>query len=145
MYSLVNTFNYTNAAGIDVESNPLHAIQLEPGLKFIWNLKNGWQPYAGVSIVWNIMDKTDFHVNDVSLPEISVQPFVKYGLGVRKAWGERFTGYLQTYLTNGGRTGIGLQAGFRWALGKETNSTLSKTGSHTPIKPKANIVLSSMK
>ena len=117
-YSFVNTFDYRNAAGIDISNDPLHAIQIEPGIKFIGNLKNGWQPYASVSVVWNIMDKTHFHANEVALPEMSVKPFVKYGVGVRKSWGERFTAYFQTYFTNGGRNGVGLQAGFRWTIGK---------------------------
>ena len=73
-YSFVNTFDYTNAAGVRIESDPLHAIQLEPGFKFIGNLENGWQPYTGVSVVWNIMDKTQFKANDTSLPELSVKP-----------------------------------------------------------------------
>ena len=117
-YSFVNTFNYRNSAGVSIHSDPLHAIQIEPGIKFIANLKNGWQPYAGVSMVWNILDKSRLTANNVSLPGISVDPYVRYGIGVRKAWGERFTGFTQAYVTNGGRNGIGLQAGFRWAIGK---------------------------
>ena len=117
-YSFVNTFDYTSAQGARVTSDPLHAIHIEPGIKFIGNLKNGWQPYMGISMIWNVMDKTRFMANEVYLPELSIKPFVKYGVGLRKSWGERFTGYLQTYITNGGRNGVGLQAGFNWALGK---------------------------
>ena len=117
-YSFVNTFNYTNAAGVRIKSDPLHAVQLEPGIKFIGNLKHGWQPYAGVSVVWNILDESNVKANDVSLPEMSVKPYVKYGIGVRKTWGERFTGFLQAGFTSGGRNGAGFQFGFRWALGR---------------------------
>jgi len=135
-YSFVNTFDYTNAAGVRINSDPLHAIQLEPGLKIIGNLKNGWQPYASVSMVWNIMDKTHFYANDVSLPELSVKPFVKYGVGVRKSWGERFTGYFQCFIMNGGRNGVGLQSGFNWAIGKAPSSTKTsyKQSQKTEIK-----------
>ncbi len=136
-YSFVNTFDYTSAAGVRIDSDPLHAIQLEPGFKFIGNLNNGWQPYAGVSVVWNIMDKTHFTANDVSLPELSVKPFVKYGVGIRKTWGKRFVGYLQTFLTNGGRNGIGFQAGFRWTLGKNPAKYTNSTGEKKYIKAKA--------
>lgn len=117
-YSLVDTFNYKNAANVRIKSNNLNAIQMEPGLKFILNLKNGVQPYAGVSVVWNLMDKTEFMANDVSLPNLSIKPFVKYGLGVRKIWGETTTGFAQTYLTGGGRNGVGFQAGCRIRVGK---------------------------
>jgi len=141
-YSFVNTFDYTNAAGVRMSSNPLNAIQLEPGIKFIGNLKNGWQPYAGVSVVWNIMDKTEFHANNVALPELSVKPFVRYGIGVRKTWGEVCTGFLQTYFTSGGRNGVGLQAGFRFTLGKGGLGSL-KSSNNMPELPKTQINLSS--
>ena len=117
-YTLVNMFDYHNAAGVKISSDPLHAVTLEPGIKLIGNLKNGWQPYAGASIVWNVMDKTKFKANDVALPDMSVKPYVKYGVGIRKSWGERLTGFFQVYMTNGGRNGVGLQAGLRWSIGK---------------------------
>lgn len=143
-YSFVNTFDYKNAAGVSINSDPLHAIQLEPGIKFIGNLKNGWQPYLGVSMVWNIMDNTQFMANDVSLPSLSVDPYVKYGLGVRKTWGERFTGFFQTYITNGGRNGVGLQAGFSWMLGKEPAANKKATGK-TPTLEKTKITINNVK
>ena len=143
-YSFVNTFDYTNSAGVRMDSDPLHAIQIEPGIKFIGNLKNGWQPYAGVSFIYNIMDRTHFRANDVALPNLSVNPYVKYGVGVRKTWGERFTGFFQTYLTNGGRNGVGLQAGLRWAIGKESTNEISKNAKTPELKP-TQITLSSNK
>lgn len=117
-YTFVNTFDYTNSAGVKIKSDPLHAIQIAPGLKFIGNLKNGWQPYVSLQMVWNLIDKTKFMANEVSLPEMSVKPYFQYGLGVQKRVGERFTGYGQAMIRNGGRNGIALQFGFRWALGK---------------------------
>ena len=140
-YSFVNTFDYTNAAGVKMNSDPLNAIQVEPGIKFIGNLKNGWQPYAGISVVWNIMDKTNFHANNVSLPELSVKPYVRYGVGVRKTWGEVCTGFLQTYFTNGGRNGVGIQGGFRFTLGKGGLSSI-KTSNNMPELPATKIMLS---
>ncbi len=120
-YSFVNSFDYTTTSNVKVSSSPLHAITFEPGIKFIANLKNNYQPYAGVSFIFNFLDKTNFQANDVSLPDLSVKPFVKYGVGVRKLWGERVTGFVQTYVTNGGRTGIGFQAGLNMLLGGKKN------------------------
>ena len=140
-YSFVNSFDYTNASGVKISSDPLHAIQVNRNVKIIANLQNGWQPYASAGMVWNIMDKTHYKANDVSLPELSVKPYVKYGVGVRKTWGERFTGFLQTFLTHGGRNGVGIQIGFRWSLGKADNKNSASTsgqkkyiaGSNIPV------------
>ena len=118
-YSFVNTFSYTNAAGAKITSDPLNAIHIAPGLKFIGNLKNGWQPYFEIRMVWNIMDKTDFKAANISLPDLSVDPYIQYGLGIQKRWGDRFTGYFQTMLRNGGRNGVALSAGLRWTLGED--------------------------
>lgn len=115
-YTFVNTFDYTNAAGVRISSDPLHAIQIAPGLKFIGNLKNGWQPYIGLQMVWNVMDRARFKANDVSLPNMSVDPYFQYGIGLQKRIGDRFTGFGQAMLRNGGRNGIALQFGFRWAI-----------------------------
>lgn len=133
-YSFVNTFDYHNSAGVSISSAPLHAIHLEPGIKIIGNLKNGWQPYAGVSMIWNIMDNTQFMANEVSLPDLSVKPYVKYGVGVRKSWGERFTGFFQTYITNGGRNGVGLQLGFRMMFGGKP--AVKNSAGSSPVKKK---------
>jgi outer membrane autotransporter protein len=130
-YSFVNTFDYTNAAGVRINSDPLHAISITPGVKLIGNLKHGWQPYMGVQMVWNIMDKTDFKAQNVNLPELSVKPYVQYGVGLQKRWGERFTGFGQVMIRNGGRNGVALNAGFRWAIGKNSQT---KSSHKTQIK-----------
>ncbi len=116
-YTFVNVFDYTNAAGVRVTQDPLHAIEIIPGLRIIGNLGNGWQPYIGVNMTWNIMDKTKFYANDVALSELSVKPYIEYGVGLQKRKGERFTGFGQAMIRNGGRNGIALTLGLRWALG----------------------------
>lgn len=115
-YSFVNTFDYKNAAGVNINGDPLNAIQIAPGVKFIGNFKHGWQPYMGLTIVWNILDDTKFMANDVSLPELSLDPYFMYGLGIQKTAGERCTGYLQSMFRSGGRNGVGFQFGFRVVL-----------------------------
>jgi len=115
-YTFANTFDYVNAAGVNITSDPINALQLAPGVRFIANMKNGWQPYLGVGMVWNIMDQSKFYANNVSLPSMSIRPYVEYGVGVQKRWGDRFTGFAQAMITNGGRNGVNLQLGFRWAI-----------------------------
>ncbi len=118
-YTFVNTFDYTNAAGVRIKNDPLHAIQIAPGVKFIANTKNGWQPYIGVNMIWNLLDKSKVSANDVRLPEMSIKPYVQYGVGVQKRFKDRYMAFGQAMIQNGGRNGISLTAGFRWAIGKE--------------------------
>ena len=117
-YSFVHTFSHSNGKGSHVGSSPLHAIQVAPGIKFIGNLPKGWQPYLGVNMRWNIIDKTHFSLQDVSIPDMSIRPYVEYGVGLQRKYGERFTGYGQAMIRNGGRNGVMLSVGFRWAIGK---------------------------
>ena len=118
-YTFVNTFDYTNAAGVRIKNDPLHAIQIVPGVKFIVNTKNGWQPYIGVNMIWNLLDKSKVSANDVRLPEMSIKPYVQYGVGVQKRFKDRYMAFGQAMIQNGGRNGISLTAGFRWAIGKD--------------------------
>ncbi len=85
-YSFINTFDYKNAAGVNIKSDPLHAMQINPNIRFIANLENVWQPYATVGMVWNLLDKTRVMANDVSLPQMSIKPYVEYGLGIQRHW-----------------------------------------------------------
>lgn len=117
-YSFVNTFDYTNAAGVRMKSDPLHTFQINPQLKFVANLSNGWQPYASVGLVWNVLNSSKVKADDVILPKMTVDPYVEYGLGLQRNWKERFTGFAQAMVRNGGRNGVALTFGFRWALGK---------------------------
>ena len=116
-YSFVNTFDYTNAAGVRIENKPLHTLQVAPGLKLVGNLKDGWQPYLSASMVWNLMGESDTTANGVQLPQMSIKPYVQYGVGVQKRVKDHFMAYGQAMIQNGGRNGISLTAGFRWALG----------------------------
>ncbi|MBR5555294.1 autotransporter outer membrane beta-barrel domain-containing protein [bacterium] len=118
-YTFVNAFDYTNAAGVSIDNKPLHSIQLSPGVKVIGNLKDGFQPYAAVSMVWNLMGETNATANGMKLPEVTIKPYVQYGVGIQKQVKDKFTAYGQAMVQNGGRNGISLTAGFRWALGRD--------------------------
>ena len=83
------------------------------------SLGRPWQPYASVGMVWNILNETKFTANDVRLPEMSIKPYVEYGVGLQKNWQDKCSGFIQAMLRNGGRNGIALTFGFKWALGRE--------------------------
>ena len=127
-YTMVNTFDYTNAAGVKIDNKPMHTIQLNPGVRFIGNLEGGWQPYAGVGMVWNLMNETNTTANGIKLPEMQTKPYVEYGVGLQRHWSGKFSAFGQAMVRNGGRTGIALTLGFRWAFGEP------KTNNETQVK-----------
>ena len=126
-YTYVGVEDYTNAAGVKINNDPIHSVQLVPSAKIIGNTKNGWQPYALVAMVWNINGKSDVMANAVSLPQMSIKPYVQYGVGVQKKVKDNFTAYGQTMIQNGGRNGVSLTAGFRWSIGKDSSNDKKST------------------
>ena len=115
-YTWVYTPSYTNGNGVRITMDPLQALTLQPQLSFAGRFKNWGQPYAQVAWVGNFLDKTEFKANSVELPQFSVKPFMKYGLGIREMWTEKWSGYLETYFTSGGVRNVGVQAGLSYAL-----------------------------
>ena len=74
----------------------------------------------------------------------SIKPYVCYGIGIQKRIKDRLSGFFQIYFTNEGRNGVGLQAGFRWALGKEEIKP-RKISEKLPDKGKTEITLNNIK
>lgn len=116
-YTFVDTLNYKNAADVSIKADPMHVLNIAPGVKFVYNMESGWQPYVSAQMAWNIFDKTNFKAQNVDMPEMSVKPYVEYGAGLQKRWGEKVSAYGQIMRRDGGRDGIALTAGFSWALG----------------------------
>ncbi len=133
-YGMIKTFDYTNAAGVKIDPKPLHTVQLNPTLRLVGNVK-GWQPYAAVGMVWNLMGKTHVMADSVKLPEMSVKPYMRYDVGVQKTIGDRFTGFIQAMGYNGGRNGIDIVGGIRWAFGKGGKNSATKMSQDIPSAP----------
>lgn len=125
-YSFINTFDYTNSAKLKIKTDPLHTIQINPGVKFIANFENGWQPYATVGMVWNILNNTDVSAGTYKLPSMHIKPYVEYGVGIQKTIADSNTGFLQAVVRNGGRNGVAISFGFRAKIGEKTTSKANK-------------------
>ena len=135
-YSMVKTFDYTNAAGVRINSDPAHTLQINPNIRFIGNFKGGWQPYASIGMIWNAMNVSHNLANNAELPQMYTKPYVEYGVGLQKQIGENFSGYGQVMVRNGGRTGVALTAGFRWYIGRNkdnNNKTFEKNVSNKTV------------
>lgn len=125
-YSFVYSTDYTTSNGVHIKSDPLNVIHFAPTLKVIGNLTNGWQPYLLVSVIANFIDKTNFTADNIKLPQMSIDPYVEYGIGIQRRWGENCQGFGQATVRNGGRRGVAILFGFKYMMGK-------LTGQPTPV------------
>jgi len=117
-YTFAKAFNYTAMGNVEVDAKALNAIQVQPGVKLIGNVKN-WQPYMNFDFIWTMMDKTNFKANDIALTKLSVDPYFEMGLGVKRKIVDRLDVNAQATLRMGGRSGIAFQAGLKYELGKK--------------------------
>ena len=113
-YTFINTADYTNASGVRMESDPLQVLQLHPYVKAIMHSDSGWNPYITAGYVHNFMGKTKFRADGEKLPELSIDPYVEYGVGIQKTWYDKYTLYGQATGRNGGREGAEVSVGIRW-------------------------------
>ncbi len=117
-YTFDNTFDYRNNRGELVEESPLNIIHIVPSVRFFAELKDGWQPFFIVNMAFNILCSGDVTVNYAALPMTSVKPYVEYGGGVQKLSKGKFSTFIQVLAKSGGRNGVSILAGFRWAFNK---------------------------
>ena len=115
-YTFIDMPSYNNQDGVRIHTEPLQAITLQPQVRIVGRSFSWGQPYAQVAFATNLMDKTKFEAEGIDLPEFSVKPYMKYGLGVRQVWLGQWNCFLQTYVTTGGVRDIGVQAGISHAL-----------------------------
>ena len=117
-YSFIDTFKYKTKSGANIKSDPFNIIHIAPGIKFIANTKNGWQPYIGLQLVWDILVNSKVTADGIRLPSMDFEPYFQYGLGVQKLYADRFMFFGQAMVRNGGRNGVAISAGMRWILGE---------------------------
>lgn len=122
-YSIIFSENYTTSHSVHIDADPLHAVHFMPSLKVIGNLANGWQPYATVSVICSFVDQTHMTANGVHLPRMAVDPYVEYGIGIQKRWADKYSGFAQATIRNGGRRGGSFLMGFRYMLGQIINTS----------------------
>ncbi len=117
-YSTVNPEDYTTAADVDISGSGVRAVQLNPNVKFIVNLRDGWQPYLTVGEIWTVGQSSSVDATWAGkrhkLDELELRPYTEYGLGVQKRWANERDAYVQVLGHSDGRDGILVNAGLRW-------------------------------
>lgn len=117
-YSYINMASYsfvspTNAK-VNVNTNSLAPIQIEPAVKLVSNMTKTCQAYANASVVWNLTDDLTFKANDSELPNMPIKTYSQYGVGINKYFGEKFTAGADLFGRAMGRTGFGGQVNIRY-------------------------------
>lgn len=119
-YNIFGNQNYgSNFGAMSMNTGFLNGVNVAPGVNLIWNKKT-FSLYATAQMVFNIMGDVSGKAGNVDLNDVGMRHgYFEYGLGAMKKFKDRFTGYLQFTIRNGGRTGIGFQGGLQWKIGKE--------------------------
>ena len=53
---------------------------------------------------------------------MSIKPYIEYGFGIQKIYQDKFTGFAQAMIRDGGRNGVALRLGFKLMLGQSNKS-----------------------
>ncbi|MCD8174787.1 MAG: autotransporter outer membrane beta-barrel domain-containing protein [Phascolarctobacterium sp.] len=82
-YTNVGADDYTDAVGVRVDPDAMHAIQLNLNIKWIINCRNGLRPYLTVGEVWTVGESMGVSADGYKLDDLSsLKPYIEYGLGV---------------------------------------------------------------
>lgn len=115
-YTLVHTPDYTSTTGVRINADNLQTFTLQPLLRLTGDLQKWGKPYAELAWVGNLHNGAHVKANSVDLPQFAVKSFMKYGLGIRQTWAQRWGGFVQANFTSGGVRSVGAQAGISYAL-----------------------------
>ena len=115
-YSSVDMAPYKNTAGVEVNVGRFAPFHVEPGLKLSADLKKGMTSFVNVNMAWTFMGDTDCTANGIELPVMSIDPYMQYGVGLRKSFSEAISAGAELYGRSLGRTGVGGQLSMRWSF-----------------------------
>ncbi len=115
-YTYADIKDYNSASGLRMDSDGMHAVELNPNFKFIRNLNNGWMPYVTVGEIWTVGQHSEVKASGTKLDELTFRPYTEYGLGVQKMWSKGYDGYAEFLGHAGGRRGFLVNLGFRWTF-----------------------------
>ena len=118
-YNAFGSQNWGSDFGVmSMSSGMLNGINVAPGFNLIWQ-KKSFNIYLTAQMVYNIMGGVDGRAGNIELGYVRMRhSYFEYGLGISKNFKDRFGGFLQFVIRNGGRTGIGFSGGIQIKLGK---------------------------
>lgn len=115
-YTFGDAENYQNAVGVHIKSDVMHALTLSPGVKVMADWIGGWTPSIEAAGVWSFFNDSRFTANTASLPDLSIDPYVQYGVGLQKTWPSNFSVYAKVLGKSLGVRGVEGRVGVKLAL-----------------------------
>ena len=103
------------AGGVNVEFRDANVFELAPGVKLIKDFDNNSRGYVTTRYVHTINDKYEVTANYEKLPFTELEPYVEYGVGFEKNWGDDgISTYGEVTRRDGGRQGWNGTVGLKW-------------------------------
>ena len=87
-YMGIDTEDYTTKAGTKVDNKLMNVFTVAPELKISKDFGEGLNGYAKAAYKMFFYDNAKVKVDSVLLPNMSVKPYVEYGVGVKKDWSQ---------------------------------------------------------
>ena len=113
-YNIFGKQNWNSDFGaVSMNAGYLNGINVAPGLNVIYGGED-WSIYGTIQYMFYINDKLNGRIADTELPNVRMKHgVIEYGVGATKTWKDRYMGYFQFVIRNGGRTGVGFQLGMQ--------------------------------
>ena len=104
-YTIVNNEDYTSKSGAKIKNDKLHLFEVAPGLKVSKDFENGWNSFAQVKYAFVMDNGGDVEINNTTLPNISADDYVEYGVGIDKELSDSWNMSVSANRRDGGREG----------------------------------------
>lgn len=111
-FSYVNTEDYTNKAGVKIESDDVSIFTLMPGVKLAKNLGKCWILSGDGHYVYSSVSG-DLKADSIVLADNEYDNYFRYSACIEKIWGYTVA-HLRLGRSDGGRSGWNLSAGVEW-------------------------------
>ena len=115
-YTILSADDYVSKSGAKVDFGHTSVIETAPELKVSYEFEDGFKGYASGRYVWLFNQNQHMKAAGFELPDVELEDYAEYGIGLEKSWGDRAAGFVEVKRRDGGREGWNFNLGFKSAL-----------------------------
>ena len=112
-YTIISAEDYVTKSGAKVKFGDMGVIEAAPGLKLSQDFGEGFKGYLSGRYVWSFTQGQHVTANDFTLPDVELEDYAEYGIGLEKSWGDRAAGFVEVKRRDGGREGWNFNLGYK--------------------------------